>query len=235
MSLRKIVIGAVLVIVGLPVALVLVAVVTSFILNRTSGTIVSSGEKREYLLYVPRSYDAVKPTPLVISLHGAATWPAQQMNTSWWNRLADEHGFIVVYPSGSDVPRIWHVERGAGLERDVRFISDLIDRLDRVFATKTRDEWAVIFDRYELIWAPVRTLLEASRDPQALALGMFEKVHHRTGREISLVRSPVDFSVTPATIRSGAPELGEHTEEVLLAHGYGWEDIAKLREKGVFG
>jgi polyhydroxybutyrate depolymerase len=86
--------------------------------------------KREYLLYVPRSYDRTRPAPLVISLHGASGWPAQQMNLSRWNRLADEQGFIVVYPAGSSVPRIWHVDRGPGLTSDVRFISQLIDTLE---------------------------------------------------------------------------------------------------------
>jgi polyhydroxybutyrate depolymerase len=133
MNTRKMVIGAVLVIVGLPVVLILIAVVSIHVLNRTNGTIVSSGQKREYLLYVPQSYDRAKPTPLVISMHGAAGWPAQQMSLSRWNRLADEHGFIVVYPSGSDMPMIWHVERGAGLVRDVRFISDLIDTLEAAY------------------------------------------------------------------------------------------------------
>jgi poly(3-hydroxybutyrate) depolymerase len=106
MNNRKLVMGAVSVIIGLPVVLVLIAAVSIHVLNRTNGTIVSSGQKREYLLYVPRSYDRAKPTPLVISMHAAALWPAQQMNLSRWNRLADEHGFIVVYPSGSDMPRI---------------------------------------------------------------------------------------------------------------------------------
>jgi polyhydroxybutyrate depolymerase len=129
-SLKKILVGAALVFIGLPVTLVLLTVATVSILNRTNGAFVSSGQKREYLLYVPPGYDAAKPTPLVISLHGAATWPAQQRNLSGWNRLADEHGFIVVYPSGTDHPRIWHAERGPGLERDVRFISELIDRLE---------------------------------------------------------------------------------------------------------
>jgi|SRR5713226_10775893 len=131
MNTRKVVIGAVLVVVGLPVVLVLIAAGSLYVLNRTNGTIVSSGQKREYLLYVPRSYDRAKPTPLVISMHGAALWPAQQMNQSRWNRLADEHGFIVVYPSGSDMPRIWHVDRGA--MRDVRFISELIDTLKAAY------------------------------------------------------------------------------------------------------
>ncbi len=130
MKIRKIVLGAVLVVVGLPLVVILIAMVTISVLDRTNGTIVSSGETREYLLYVPDSYDRAKPTPLVISMHAGATWPAQQKNLSRWNRLADENGFIVVYPSGSRFPKMWHtIDPGAGLERDVRFISELIDTL----------------------------------------------------------------------------------------------------------
>ena len=114
MKAKKIVIGVLLAVIGLPVLLVLVVVVSVAILDRTNGTIVSSGKPRSFLLYVPPSYDRAKPTPLVISMHGAAGWPAQQMNLSRWNRLAESQGFVVVYPSGSDVPKIWHVDRGAG-------------------------------------------------------------------------------------------------------------------------
>src|SRR2546425_13063200 len=123
MKIRKIVIGAAVVTVGVPVVLILIVVVSVAVLDRTNGTIVSSGKPLSYLLYVPRSHDRAKPTPLVISMHGAAGWPAQQMNLSRWNRLAESQGFFVVYPSGSDVPKIWHVDRGAGLMRDVGFIS----------------------------------------------------------------------------------------------------------------
>lgn len=133
MSIKKIVIRAALVVVGLPVVLALIVAVSIAVLNRTNGTIVSSGQKREYLLYVPKSYDGAKPTPLVISMHGAGSWPAQQMNTSRWNLMADREGFIVVYPSGSGTPRIWHAERGPGLDRDVRFISALIDTLEKSY------------------------------------------------------------------------------------------------------
>ena len=126
MNTRKLVIRAVLVVIGLPVVSVLIAVVSFYVLfyapNRSNGTIVSSGQNREYLLYVPMSYDRTKPTPLVISMHAAALWPATQMETSQWNEVADEHGFIVVYPSGTTLdgsgtgvrPKVWSIKAGSG-------------------------------------------------------------------------------------------------------------------------
>ena len=98
---RKLVLGAVMMFLGLPAVFALVEAVSFGARNRTNGTIVSSGQKREYLLYVPRSYDRAKPTPLVISMHGGALWPAAQMEISRWNTVADEQGLLVVYPSGA--------------------------------------------------------------------------------------------------------------------------------------
>ncbi len=132
MNPRKLVIRAVLVL-GLPAVSVLLASVSYYFLNRTSGAMISSGQRREYLLHVPSSYDRSKPAPLVISMHGGGGWPAHQMDTSGWNRLADSQGFIVVYPAGSDAPRAWNVNHGAGLTRDVRFISELIDTLEAAY------------------------------------------------------------------------------------------------------
>ena len=132
---RKSVLGALLVIIGLPLVVVLIEAVSFYVLNQNNGTIVSSDQKREYLLYVPRSYDRTRPTPLVISMHGGAMWPAAQMETSQWNKVAESQGVIVVYPSGigGDGPRHWRVGRGAGLMMDVRFISELIDTLEAAY------------------------------------------------------------------------------------------------------
>ena len=41
------------------------------------------------------------------------------------------------------------------------------------------------------------------------------------------------FSETPASVRRVAPELGEHTEEILLELGYNQDDISKLRQDGI--
>jgi len=128
MTLKRLLIGAALVIVGIPVLLVAGIVVTFKILDRTNGALVSSGIPRRYLLHVPPSYDANKPTPLVLSLHGAAGWPMQQRNMTGWDRLADEKGFLVAYPAGRGTPQVWS-DGPVGAMQDVRFISDLIDTI----------------------------------------------------------------------------------------------------------
>ena len=142
MNIRKIA-KVVVVATGLLVVMVLIAVssfyafFSSYATNRTNGAIVSSGQARKYLLYVPKSYDRAKPAPLVISLHGAALWPATQMEVSQWNKLADEHGFVVVYPSGTDLGggdnalpfRVWLLRPEAVVSANVGFISELIDTL----------------------------------------------------------------------------------------------------------
>jgi polyhydroxybutyrate depolymerase len=134
MSTKRVIV-AVMIVISLPAILAAFEAVSFYVRNRNNGSIVSSGQKRKYLLYVPGSYDRTKPTPLVISMHGAGGWPVQQMELSEWNRRADSQRFIVVYPSGieSSGPRIWHVGPGPGLMRDVRFISELIDKLEGAY------------------------------------------------------------------------------------------------------
>ena len=102
---RKIISGILAIAIGLPVAF------TAWfcLVDKTNGTMVSSGETRRYLVYVPKTYDRSKATPLVVSMHGASLWPASQMEYSRWNDLADEHGFVVVYPAGMGFPKIWRM------------------------------------------------------------------------------------------------------------------------------
>ena len=134
MTRRRIVLGAVLCCIGLPPLFVLVNAASYYSANQTNGTIrTSAGQTREYILYIPKSYDRAKPTPLVISIHGAANWPSFQMNLSRWNRLADEHSFIVVYPAGEGGgPKTWFLREDSTplLMPDVVFVSELIDTLE---------------------------------------------------------------------------------------------------------
>jgi poly(3-hydroxybutyrate) depolymerase len=139
MTTRKIVIRAVLVLIALSIVSVLLAFGFFYFVfyfpNRTSataGTIVSSGQKRNYLLYIPKSYDPAKPTPLIITLHTSMSWDSAAMAISQWNSVADDNGFLVVYPEGTGRgPKSWAMVGSETPARmpDVLFIAALIDKL----------------------------------------------------------------------------------------------------------
>ncbi len=132
---RKKFLGVILLLIAAPPVAALFDAVNFHVRTRTNGTIVSSGVERKYILHVPRSYDRAKPVPLVISLHGAGGWPAQQMEISGWNELAEKEGFIVAYPAGGvgGGARVWSVVSDRPVPRDVRFISDLINELQSTY------------------------------------------------------------------------------------------------------
>lgn len=134
---RKILITVISVIVGLPVLLILSVLAVIWYFDTTNGSVISGGESRDYLLHVPDSVDRETPVPLVISLHAAFLMPVSQRRYTEWNAVADEHGFIVVYPGASGFPRLWRLQPGDGLEKEARFMSDLIDHLQSKFAIDT--------------------------------------------------------------------------------------------------
>ncbi len=88
-------------------------------------------------------------------------------------------------------------------------------------------------DEYSLIWAPAKTLGEVLADPQTRARGAFTTIEHPDAGEIEIVDTPVKFGRATVGARGPAPELGQHTEQVLLDAGYGWDEIAALRDAGV--
>ncbi len=122
---------------GILLLLILSGAIAFRLADRTNGRLISAGEKRTYLLYVPKSCDPSRPAPLVITIHGFVQWPANQMHISRWNDLADEYGFIVVYPGGTRFPKRWRTGALPGRQQDpsadIQFLTDLIDKLERDF------------------------------------------------------------------------------------------------------
>ena len=115
----------------------------------------------------------------------------------------------------------------------VRFMNgELVTELGDIFATKPLDEWAAIFDREDVWWAPVQHAHEVVDDPQAHAGGGFVVVPNEGGDPVQMVATPVDFAGTPWSPRSMPPEFAQHTEEILLELGHDWDRIIELKELG---
>lgn len=131
--MKKKLLRILLILIGVLILLPLGLYLALRIADRTNGALISSGQERRYLLYVPDTADLSQPIPLVLTLHGFAQWPANQADVSQWNALADEHGFLVVYPAGTGFPKRWDTTTPAAENADIVFLTDLIDALSRAY------------------------------------------------------------------------------------------------------
>jgi crotonobetainyl-CoA:carnitine CoA-transferase CaiB-like acyl-CoA transferase len=129
-------------------------------------------------------------------------------------------------------PELEHDSRFANAEARERHREALIRILDDVFASKSLHEWETYFREHHCIYGRIQSPLEVSTDPQALANGFFTTLHHPAG-EMRIVTTPVTFRHNPASLRSPAPEVGQHTQEILLDLGYRQDDIVQLQQQGV--
>ena len=145
MTRRLLVISLVIACIAAPSLLVLLEAAASHAANGVTRTMVSAGMTREYILYVPPTYDSSRPAPLVMSMHGAGNWPAFHMHATQWNRVADEHGFLMVYPGGQGATiKTFRLQGRATPSRmpDVVFISELIDHLSKSYNIDPRAIYA---------------------------------------------------------------------------------------------
>ena len=112
---------------------------------------------------------------------------------------------------------------------------ELIAILDKVFATKPRDEWMHIMKHGgDFIYTVVNSINDLPTDPQVLANEYVVDYEHPELGKMQVVGVPVILSQTPGNPRGRAPELGENTEMILTEMlGYSWDDVAKFREAGI--
>lgn len=110
---------------------------------------------------------------------------------------------------------------------------DVFRALRQAFLAKTRDEWFDLLTKTEASVAKVNDLEEATHDPQMRHRQMFFELEEPKKGKTRQVGIAVKLSETPGCVRSLAPEIGQHTDEIMAALGYSREEIARLRQAGV--
>jgi crotonobetainyl-CoA:carnitine CoA-transferase CaiB-like acyl-CoA transferase len=95
---------------------------------------------------------------------------------------------------------------------------ELIAELDQIFASKPLDEWEEVFaSEPDFFWSPINSIEDVVADAQFHAAGGIVDVPEGPEGQVAvpMVATPADFHGTPWAPRSVAPDLGEHTDEVL--------------------
>ncbi|MEH2361881.1 MAG: alpha/beta fold hydrolase [Nostoc sp.] len=110
------------------------------------GELYNQGKLRTYYFYTPKSYHPDRPMPLVLVFHGDNGSGRSISNVTRFNELADQKGFIVVYPDGID--QKWSLRGNAqGRVDDVLFVSALIDHLQQQINIDSHKVYATGFSR----------------------------------------------------------------------------------------
>ncbi|HEX3795907.1 MAG TPA: CoA transferase [Acidimicrobiales bacterium] len=112
---------------------------------------------------------------------------------------------------------------------------ECITTLDGIFGQLTLAEVHQRLDRFSGVWAPVLRPDELADHPQVGPNGFLPTITPSSGSPFHLVAAPMRFDDVPTVPQGAAPELGQHTEELLLESGLGWDEIGALRESGALG
>ncbi|OPY03973.1 MAG: Formyl-coenzyme A transferase [Syntrophaceae bacterium PtaB.Bin038] len=112
-------------------------------------------------------------------------------------------------------------------------INELYGLAAEIFRTRTTAEWIGLLTAADIPVAPLHTLETLLRDPHLIATDFYRVLEHPSEGKIRLMRSPTEWSDTPAEIRRLPPRPGEHSEEILGELGYSREEISALFDKRV--
>jgi formyl-CoA transferase len=112
-----------------------------------------------------------------------------------------------------------------------------MERIDAAIAAWTRSrtqaEVLAAMEAAEVPAGRIYSAADIAADPHYAARGMLQKITAADGEPLTVPGVIPVLSATPGAIRSKAPKLGEHTEEVLRDIGYSGAEIAKLKESRI--
>ena len=123
--------------------------------------------------------------------------------------------------------------RFATPEARSRHTEELVATIDEAIAKKDLAEWTELFGEYDLVWTPVPTLQQLISDPQLEANGVFVDVEGPVSGHLRTVNSPIEIEGIGKRRPTPAPEVGEHTLEILRELGYPDATIRTLLQQKI--
>ena len=110
----------------------------------------------------------------------------------------------------------------------------LIDQLNKLFATQNAGYWLEIFDKVGLPSGPINELDKVFENEQIKSREMQIELPHSIDNKVTLLNSPIKIPTSPTKTHKAPPTLGEHTEEILKEKiGLDQDTVARLRNEGI--
>jgi crotonobetainyl-CoA:carnitine CoA-transferase CaiB-like acyl-CoA transferase len=110
---------------------------------------------------------------------------------------------------------------------------EVVAILDQAFATKEMAEWQRLFDEHSVIWGPIPKIDRVAADDQMKANGVFTSFDHPQLGSVPTVNNPINVNGVVKKKPKMAPEIGQHSIEILSALGYEQEAIEQLIQREV--
>lgn len=129
----------------------------------------------------------------------------------------------------------WLTREGWQSGRDrYQNMPEVVAEIESLLATKSRAEWAEVFDAGGVVWGPVQSVDELAEDPQAAAAGLFPTIDSEIG-EFRTVAAPFQIHNTAVGPKQVAPSIGQDTAAVLRGAGFSEDEISGLAADRVIG
>ena len=179
---------------------------------------------------------AIKPNRVATLNRAQTSAPADTFKT--------KDGWVLVQSVGGPLFKRWADLMGENhwLD-DPRFKDDITrgdngeiisERLAKWCAERTSEEVLEAMEEVRLPAGPILSPQEVLEDPHIAAKGLFQPLEYPgLSAPAPVMRTPVELSETPGEIRSRAPTLAEHTDEIMKELGYSESDIQELKEKRI--
>lgn len=162
----------------------------------------------------------------------AAPYQALQTADGWINVGAANQANWLRLVEVIDMPELADDARFTDNALRMQNLPALVAILGERFPQRDTADWLGRLESVGVPASPVLSIGDMLADPQVIARDMVVEVEHsRIGRTRAL-GSPVKFSQTPTRVSRAAPQLGEHTREILGEYGYSDEEIEALAADG---
>ena len=124
-------------------------------------------------------------------------------------------------------------DRFASEEVRHRNMELLISLIDEAFAQHDMTYWQQSFAQQDIPFAVLPTYPEAANDAQKAANGIVVPLEHPRFGTIRTISSPIEVDNHSKRTPTAAPELGEHSREILAELGYAADEIQRLMDDGI--